>query len=410
VVLGALWILVFAVTSQSMILAPILPTVARQLRVGEARLAAVAAGYSLAVAAVALVAGPVSDRFGRRAMLLAGSGAMAVALAAHAAVHGYGGFLLVRVLTGAAGGVLTGAAAAYVGDYFPAERHGWANGWVMSGMAAGQVLGIPAGTVLAGRWGFAAPFLIFAAAMAMAFGVMLLWLPKPRVALRREPVTPRYLARHYRALLGRRAAVTAMLAWCATFVASSLYLLYLPAWLEAERGVSTGQVAALFAAGGVATVIAGPMAGRASDRMGRKRLIVVSSLALAVAMLMTPPLARGLIAAGAIFVVVSALTAARAAPLQSSLVEVVPDAQRGTLMSLSMAAGQAGAGVGNAVAGAAYATSGYGLAAALAAAASALVAVVVRGALPETAGREPRRDEGTTGHGARAPLREKEAG
>jgi zinc transporter ZupT len=65
----------------------------------------------------------------------------------------------------------------------------------------------------------------------------------------------------------------------------------------------------------------------------------------------------------------------------------VPDAQRGTLMSLSMAAGQAGAGVGNAVAGAAYATSGYGLAAGLAAAASALVAIVVRTALPETAGR-----------------------
>ncbi|HEU4562359.1 MAG TPA: MFS transporter, partial [Longimicrobium sp.] len=279
VVLAALWVLVFAVTSQAMILAPILGTVARQLRVGEARLAAVAAGYSLAVAAVALVAGPVSDRFGRRAMLLAGSAAMAIALAAHAAVHGYAGFLSVRVLTGAAGGILTGAAAAYVGDYFPAERHGWANGWIMSGMAAGQVLGIPAGTVLAGRWGFAAPFLIFAAAMALAFGVMLLWLPKPEVALRREPITPRYLARHYRALLGRRAAMMAMLAYCATFVASSLYMLYLPAWLEAERGVTTGQVALLFALGGLATVVVGPAAGRASDRLGRKRMIMISSLA-----------------------------------------------------------------------------------------------------------------------------------
>ncbi|HEU4562306.1 MAG TPA: hypothetical protein VFS20_31035, partial [Longimicrobium sp.] len=111
-----------------------------------------------------------------------------------------------------------------------------------------------------------------------------------------------------------------------------------------------------------------------------------SSLALAAAMVATPPLARGLVATAAIFVVVNALTAARAAPLQAALVEVVPDAQRGTLMSLSMAAGQAGAGVGNAVAGAAYATSGYGLSAALAAGAAALVAVIVRGAVPETAG------------------------
>ncbi|HEX8241976.1 MAG TPA: MFS transporter, partial [Longimicrobium sp.] len=113
VVLGSLWVLVFAVTSQAMILAPILPRVSRQLHVSEARLSAVAAGYSVAVAVVALVAGPISDRVGRRVMLLAGSGAMTATLALHAAVSGFGGFLLARVLTGAAGGVLTGAAAAY---------------------------------------------------------------------------------------------------------------------------------------------------------------------------------------------------------------------------------------------------------------------------------------------------------
>ncbi|HEX8904965.1 MAG TPA: MFS transporter [Longimicrobiaceae bacterium] len=385
VVLGSLWVLVFAVTSQAMILAPILPAVARQLRVSEARLSAVAAGYSVAVAAVALVAGPVSDRVGRRAMLLAGAGAMTVTLALHAAVTGFGGFLLARVLTGAAGGVLTGAAAAYVGDYFPAERRGWANGWMMSGMAAGQVLGIPAGTVLAGRWGFRAPFLVFAVAMGIAFVVMLAFLPRPDVELRPERITPRYLYDHYRILLGRRAPAMAVLTHAGTFVAASLFLLYLPAWLEAERGVGTGRIAALFAAGGVATVIAGPAAGRASDRVGRKRLVVGASLALAAAMLATPAVMRGIVATGALFFVVNALTAARAAPLEALMVEVVPDEQRGTLMSLGMASGQAGAGIGNAVAGAAYAAVGYPLDAMLAAAVSALVALLVRISLPETA-------------------------
>ena len=30
---------------------------------------------------------------------------------------------------------LSGAAVAYVGDYFPYNKRGWANGWIMSGMA-----------------------------------------------------------------------------------------------------------------------------------------------------------------------------------------------------------------------------------------------------------------------------------
>jgi MFS family permease len=65
---------VFAVTSQTMILAPILPRVAEQLRVSEARLSVVATGYAVAVALVAVVAGLVSDRVGRRRIMLAGAG------------------------------------------------------------------------------------------------------------------------------------------------------------------------------------------------------------------------------------------------------------------------------------------------------------------------------------------------
>jgi predicted MFS family arabinose efflux permease len=78
------------------------------------------------------------------------------------------------------------------------------------------------------------------------------------------------------------------------------------------------------------------------------------------------------------------MMAARAAPFQALQAELVPDEQRGALMSLSMATGQAGAGIGGAIAGAAYAFSGYPATAALAAAASLAIALLVWRALPET--------------------------
>ncbi|HEX8209042.1 MAG TPA: MFS transporter [Longimicrobium sp.] len=382
--LAALWLLVFSVTTQTMILAPILPRVAEQLRISEGRVAWISTGYSVAVALVAVVAGPVSDRVGRRRMLLAGAAAMTVGLALHALALGFGSFLAVRVLTGAGGGVLTGATAAYVGDYFPPERRGWANGWVMSGMAAGQVLGIPVGTLLAARSGFRAPFLVFAATMGIAWLMIVRWVPHAEVELQRAPLGVRYLLRHYRALLAQREAAVAVLSSFGMFGGTALYILFLPTWLEEARGATPGQVALLFAIGGVATVLTGPAAGRLSDRTGRKRLVIGASIGLALGIAATVPLARSMAGAYLLFGGTMALFAARASPFQAMMAEIVPDRQRGSLMSLSMAVGQAGSGVGSALAGATYAYWGFGGNTVVAACAALAMAALVAVYLPET--------------------------
>ena len=87
-------------------------------------------------------------------MLLLGSGVMTVALLLHLLANSYLMLIAMRIFAGAAGGMLSGAAVSYIGDCFPYNRRGWATGWVMSGSAFGQIVGIPLGILLAGRWGF----------------------------------------------------------------------------------------------------------------------------------------------------------------------------------------------------------------------------------------------------------------
>ncbi|HEX8276718.1 MAG TPA: MFS transporter [Longimicrobiaceae bacterium] len=384
-VLAALWLLVFAVTSQALILAPILPRMSEQLGIPLARLGMLVTGYAVAVAAVALVAGPVSDRVGRRRMLLAGAAAMAAGLALHALADGFAALLAVRVLTGAGGGVLTGATAAYVADYFPPERRGWANGWVTSGMAVGQIVGIPLGTLLAAGWGFRVPFLCFAAAMALAGVLVWRWVPEAAAERAGGPLDARGAAAGYAALLRQPRVGVAVAAYWATYLGTTLHTLFLPAWLERARGLTPGEVATLFAVGGAATALAGPVAGRLCDRMGRKRLTVATSVGLAAAVLATPWASRGAWSACAVFAVAAALTAARGAPFQTLLSELVPERRRGSLMSLSMATGQVGWGVGAVLAGPAFARWGYAGNAVGAAAAAVAVALLVGRWVPETA-------------------------
>jgi predicted MFS family arabinose efflux permease len=76
--------MVFSSGSQVMLIAPIFPRIREQLAIAESGLGALVAIDAGLLGAVALIAGPISDRIGRRRILLAGTGLMSIALALHA--------------------------------------------------------------------------------------------------------------------------------------------------------------------------------------------------------------------------------------------------------------------------------------------------------------------------------------
>ena len=255
----ALWLLVFASSSQTMIISPILPRIGEELGVADALLGTLVSAYSLMVGTFAIISGPISDRVGRRRILLLGTGIMTLALVLHAFVVDYASFLGVRVVAGLAGGVLSGSAVSYIGDYFPYNRRGWATGWVMSGSAFGQIFGIPLGVMLAGSWGFRSPFLLFALMMGMTFVLVFLRVPQPQVRRSRTLSVGSALGTYGR-MLKKVEVTAASAAYFLMFLGVSLYVVYLPTWLETSRGITPFQIAGLFLIGGVANVLTGPQA------------------------------------------------------------------------------------------------------------------------------------------------------
>ncbi|AUV81326.1 MFS transporter [Salinigranum rubrum] len=383
-VVFVLWLLVFATGTQALIVAPIIPRIATQLGTDEALLGTLITAYSVSVGVFALVAGPVSDRVGRHRVLLVGSAAMTVALALHWFVWDFASLVAVRALAGVAGGVLNGAAVAYVGDYFAPQRRGWANGWVFSGFAAGQIAGIPLGSLLATGFGFRTPFIAFAALLACGVALVRVVLPVPTVTLSTDRLTVRSAVSGYASLLRRPEIAAATLVFVVMFGGNALYTTYLPTWLESSVGLTAGAVAGMFLVGGVANVLAGPRAGVLSDRVGRKRVIVAASVGVAVVMAATPFVVGGTVAAYVTFFLAMGLFASRATPFQTLLTELVSGDRRGSLMSLTVGVGQVGSGVGGAVAGVAFVSVGYAGSAAAAAVAMVLIGALIWVYLPET--------------------------
>ncbi|PEN14648.1 MFS transporter [Longibacter salinarum] len=381
--------MMFSASSQLIIMVPILPEIEVTLGVNEFWRGMLLTSYAVALGVSALITGPASDRIGRRNILLGGTVLMSITLVFHTVAADYELLIFMRILAGIGGGMLSGGSVAYVGDYFPYDRRGWANGWIMSGTAFGQVAGVPIGKILATEFGYRWPFLLFAITMALAAFMIWRFVPQPDMELDSGRLTPRRVTRKYLDMLDGP-VLAAVGSYTLMFAGFGLFTTFLPSWLESTVGLTGYEVALLFAIGGVANIIAAPSAGRLSDEIGRKPLVVWASVALGVIMLIAPYTIDGFWMAAFLFFLAMASVGIRIGPLQSLLTALVPDNRRGLLMGLAMSVGQAGFGVGSFLAGIGYGQLGYVSNTLTGAFAMLFMAVLVKRGLPEPSLRRAR--------------------
>jgi predicted MFS family arabinose efflux permease len=354
-----LWLLVFASSSQVMIISPILPTIGAELNTSESLLGNLVTVYATMIGVFAIIMGPLSDKIGRRKILLLGSSGMTVALLLHGLADTFIALLFLRAFAGMAGGVLSGAAVSYVGDYFPYEKRGWANGWIMSGIAMGQILGIPMGTFLAEIHGFKFPFLLFGAIMGLTTLLIFFKVPQPDVQLQSSKITFKSTFRKYKELLAKSDIKAVAFSYFLMFLSLSIFIIYLPTWLTQEFDITQSEIGWLFLAGGIVNAITGPNAGKLSDKIGRKNMIIWSCVGLGILMTATTFVITSYWTAFIMFPLAIFFIAMRISPFQALSTELVNSNNRGTLMSLLVAIGNVGHGAAGSIAGPLYDKVGY---------------------------------------------------
>ncbi len=356
-ILFTLWLLFFCMFSQAMVISPILALIAPELEVSVAHLGLLITAYSTTAAVGSLITGPISDRFGRRKMLLTGSALLTATLALHGFAGSFSTLLLLRALAGAATGLVNASALAFVADAFPTDRRGWAHGWVMNGVAASTLLGIPGGTLLAETWGFRAPFLAYAILTGLS-GLLVWWLI-PQIDTGHRGLSIRSALRTYADLLRQPRIAVPALVFFPGLCGVAFFRSYFPTWLREAHAFSGAEIAALFFVGGVGNVLAGPHAGRLSDRIGRKPVIVAAFTGVAVLFLLSPLATSPHWLFFVLFFVLLVCFGARSGPFRTLLTEMVPAAQRGALLSLTLAVGQVGLALGGGLAGEVYVRVGF---------------------------------------------------
>ncbi|HET8539716.1 MAG TPA: MFS transporter [Anaeromyxobacter sp.] len=126
---------------------PVMPLYAERLGASDAWVGLLSAGYSLMQFVFAPIWGRLSDRVGRRPMLLASTAMTALAFALYGAAASFGALLAARLFAGAATANI-GIARAFVADVTAPEDRATGMGYLGAAFGLGFVLGPVMGGVL----------------------------------------------------------------------------------------------------------------------------------------------------------------------------------------------------------------------------------------------------------------------
>lgn len=338
-----------------MIIMPLGAQLMRVFQITPAQFTHLVAAYGLAAALSGLAGGFVLDRFDRkRALLMLYSGfGLATLACGFAPTHH--ALLVARLAAGAFGGLSGAMVTAMIGDFIPPARRGRAMSIVMAAFPMASVLGVPAGLILAGIYGWHAPFYLLGACALTNLLIASFALPHLRTAVRQNnPI------RQMREIVTHGIHLRAFALSAALVMAGGCLIPFLAPSLVLNLGISETDLPKAYAAGGLATLVTTPVIGMLSDRFDRLHLLgIISFLAITVVMVLTN-LGPSSLTIGCLIMALFMVTmSGRFAPAMAMVTNAVEARYRGGFMSVNSALQQAASGLGNVLAGA-FITTGPG--------------------------------------------------
>ena len=333
----------FLVGTDTFLVAPLLPELTARFASPPASAGWMVSAYAIGYCVTAVFAGPVSDRFDRRRVLVAGMSAFSAATAACGLASTLWQMIALRALAGVCAAVAAPQVWAAIPPLVPPGRVVAAMAAPTAGLTVAQLVGVPVGSLL-GAVSTAAPFLAVGAAGAGTSLALWLWYP---------PVPPqasktRVIAQ-YGGLLAVPAARWRFAAYFVFQLGNFAVLSFAPTWFSTDFALdATGVGYAMIALGTGNTLgaLAGP---RIVARWGTGRTLLGCMLAYLVCYPALPWSGNLAVALAVLSVVF--FTGGTLFPVFMGLLQSLTATARGTVSALANVLMYAGSAVAGALGG-----------------------------------------------------------
>ena len=222
----------------------------------------------------AFILGLVADRYGRRIPLMVNLGFFAVAEILTGLATSYTMLLIVRAVFGIVMGGQWGVGSSLAMEQAPPNKRGILSGLLQEGYAAGNVLAALSFFFLSGRVGWR-PLFFLGTLPALAVLLFIRFKVQESEVWKRAKTQTwsdqtREIASHWRLFLYLLAFMTMML-----FASHGTQDMY-PTFLQRQWHFTPQRRSAITAIAGIGAIIGGIVGGHFSDRLGRRRIIIIS--------------------------------------------------------------------------------------------------------------------------------------
>ena len=325
------------------IVSPILPLYADSFGVSTALVGATVTAFGLARLLTNVPAGIVADRSGRRKLLIGGPLVTALGMFGSGLANTIWVLLAFRFVAGLGSALYMTGATIYLLDIASAEQRGRFIAANQGALLVGVGFGPALGGLIADRYGLSMPFYVVAGASVLTAIYSLFRLPETRSAAQSKAAQNTIGEQPSRwALLRSNDFLLVGLVTIGVFsVRAGVRQTLVPLQLSESFGLEVDQLGVLFTALGVIGVVLIWPAGAATDRFGRKTIIVPTAALIAVGI--------GIVAVAdslPVFIIgltMSAFGSSITGPAPAAYVaELVTEDQRGAAMGLYRTFGDIG--------------------------------------------------------------------
>ena len=319
----------FSAVYNGLVMSPVLEQMAREFGITTGTAGLVVAAYGAPGIAVALLAGPYSDRIGRKPFLVIGPLVMGVATLAAAIAPSFGLIVAARIASGVGAAVIFPNSNATIADVFPFRERGQAIGAVIGMNTMASVIGVPIAGIVAEATTWRVSVGIVGVLAVLAALVLFVRLPNAPGTNRESRVRALYAL-----IITDPSAVAAIVSSFLGGLFWFTWATYIVVFFQRTYGLTQGLASTYALTQGLGVLIGSQVGGRLGDRRGHRRIVAGSVLISGFVLLLQTNLPFPLAAASALNLLLSGVIGARFATNTSLMTEQVPEA-RGTMLALS---------------------------------------------------------------------------
>jgi predicted MFS family arabinose efflux permease len=330
--LGSLGLLSLSAAFTNVGFPPLLLQVAREFDISVGTAGVAVAAYGLPGIVVVLIAGPLSDRYGRWRFLLAGAATIGLGALGTAFAPTFPSVVACRAIAGIGAALCFANVLAVVGDSVPYAQRGRAVAVVIGIQTFAAVVGIPVSGIIADLWGWR-PVLLFMAGIAGAAGL----LARVTVPRTRAVSTAGLPYRRYARVVADAPALAILAIGFLCGMAWSTWASYFIPFLQTVYGTSLSFASTLSLSTGIGMFLGTQLGGRIGDRVGHPRMMGVGVVAAALALFALAWSGNALAVTAALHAMVAVSSGVRLSTHSALISDLMPES-RSTLLAVYAAA------------------------------------------------------------------------